>query len=547
MVTTKKFGRVTAMLLALVMLLTLVPFQSFAAGVPAEDLVLKDGVTVALSSDMTEDQVKKALFDALVENPEGANYQDYEWEYECEGKLTPGLTWGNKGWGSVDGFDSKHLLSTYVHPALKDNKDDTWPVRLAGTGSSVTISKVSSSTVNYNYDALMGSVLVNDAQVSGTVTGVSPAADLQFTVVPKEGYKVASVTVNGQAVEAVDGVYTVLPVATTDIDVTFVEDGTFYNVTVSAGEGVTVKMDGNVVSGDVKVAEGVEYTFEYVPDDNTSVKAVKLGEDDVTSDVAFANYVGTQKLTFTGDTTLAVESVAKSAQLVLTKTTEVPVAINADGSFNYDGIRANLISALIDKAQSIGVDFTAENVVFEQYVYYYTSSVFGDVQGVSQQWVSLEGTEEGPILGSFYHPISIGSNHLRIAFTGNDQFRPTDYIEFDVTLVDVGNAVIAVKENPTVTLTETTVGNIDYSTLKQDIFDAAIDTASSLPADLTLEDLELTVPENITESGKYSVTARYPGSVNYRETTVTFDVQVNVVKCPTADIALKADTVDRSS
>ncbi len=290
-------------------------------------------------------------------------------------------------------------------------------------------------------------------------------------------------------------------------------------------------MDGNVVSGEVKVAEGVEYTFEYIPDDNTSVKAVKLGEDDVTSDVSFANYVGTQKLTFTGDTTLAVESVAKSAELVLTETTEVPVAINADGTFNYDGIRANLISALIDKAQSIGVDFTAENVVFEQYALYYTA---GDVPGVSSQWVSLEGTEKGPILGSYYHPVAAGSNHLRVAFTGNDQFRPTDYIEFDVTLVDVGNAVIAVKENPTVTLTETTVGNIDYSTLKQDIFDAAIDTG----------DLELTVPENITESGKYSVTARYPGSVNYRETTVTFDVQVNVVKCPTADIALKADTVD---
>ncbi len=148
MVTTKKFGRVTAMLLALVMLLTLVPFQSFAAGVPAAaDLTLKDGVTVALSSDMTEDQVEKALFDALVENPEGANYQDYEWEYECEGKLTPGLTWGNKGWGFVDGFNSKHLLSTYVHPALKDNQDDTWPVRLVQRDGDTIVSQSNEVTI----------------------------------------------------------------------------------------------------------------------------------------------------------------------------------------------------------------------------------------------------------------------------------------------------------------------------------------------------------------------------------------------------------------
>ena len=184
MVTTKKFGRVTAMLLALVMLLTLVPFQSFAADVPAAaDLTLKDGVTVAISSDMTEDQIKKALFDALVENPEGANYQDYSWEYECEGKWA--ASWDNKTWGSVDGFTStKKILGvtyTYNHPALKDNQDDTWPVRLVqrdgdtivSQSNEVTITKVSSCTVNYNYELTQGSVYVNDAQVSGTVTGVS--------------------------------------------------------------------------------------------------------------------------------------------------------------------------------------------------------------------------------------------------------------------------------------------------------------------------------------------------------------------------------------
>ena len=389
MVTTKKFGRVTAMLLALVMLLTLVPFQSFAASVPATDLTLKDGVTVAISSDMTEDQVKQALFNALVENPEGANWQDYEWEYFCEGKMQWNGSWGEKTWVSVNGYETGGgYFSNRIYDALKVKETpDTWPVRLAGGTQEVTIATVSSCTVNYNYDALMGSVLVNGAQVSGTVTGVSPAAEIQFTVVPNDGYKVASVTVNGEAVEAVDGVYTVLPVATTDINVTFEEEGTFYNVAVTAGDGVTVKMNGREVSGNVKVAEGVEYTFEYTPNDSTSVKAVKLGAEDVTSDVAFASYVGTQTLTFTGDTTLAVETVAKSAELVLTDTAEVPVAINADGSFNYDGIRANLISAMIDKAQSIGVDFSAANVTIEQYTKYYTS---GDVAGVSSDWVPLE-------------------------------------------------------------------------------------------------------------------------------------------------------------
>ena len=539
MVTTKKFSRVAAMLLALVMILTLVPFQSFAAEVPVENLTLKDGVTVAISSDMTEDQVKQALFNALVSNPEGANYQDYEWEYYGEGNRQAFPTeWGNAAWVSVNGYESGGgYFNNYIYPALKDKANETWRVRLAGATQEVTITKVSSCTVNYNYELTQGSVLVNDEQVSGTVTGVSPAADLQFAVVPKDGYKVASVTVNGEAVEAADGVYTVLPVATTDISVTFEEDGIFHSVAVSAGEGVTVKMNGLEVSGDVKVAEGVEYTFEYVPDDNTSVKAVKLGEDDVTSEVSFANYVGTQKLTFTGDTTLAVESIAKNAELVLTETREAGIVINADGSWNYDGIRANLIDALIDKDQSIGVDFSAANVTIEQKAQRY----FGTGTPVVNtfDWVPLEGRKRD---ADWNNPVAVGSNHLRIAFNGNAQYRPTDYIELDVTLVDVQKSVIALRENPVVTINETSNGVFDYTDLEQKVFDAAIDAENSLPSGLTLEDIELTVPE-VTATGDYDVTAKYPGSTSYYASEVTFKVHFDVVKLPAANIVLKNNTV----
>lgn len=541
MVTTKKFGRVTAMLLALVMLLTLVPFQSFAAEVPATDLTLKDSVTVAISSDMEDDQINKTLFDALVENPGDANYQDYSWEVYGSAKSDP--LWNTESrWVSFTeggNWTVKRGLITYKYnvKAVKLSGDDDYKVRLAGGTQEVTITKVSSCTVNYNYDASQGTVLVNDAQVSGTVTGVSPAADIQFTVVPKEGYKVSSVTVNGEAVEAADGVYTVLPVAATNINVTFEEDGTFYDVTVNAGDGVTVKMDGIEVSGDVRVKEGAEYTFEYIPNDSTSVKAVKLGAEDVTSAVSFANYVGTQKLTFTGDTTLAVESVAKSAQLVLTDVREAGIVINADGSWNYDGIRANLIEALIDKAQSIVVDFSAANVTIEQKAQRYFDT--GTPVVNTFDWVPLEGRKRD---ADWNNPVAVGSNHLRIAFNGNDQYRPTDYIELDVTLVDVQKSVIALKENPSVTINETSNGAFDYADLEQKVFDVAIDAENSLPSGLTLEDIELTVPE-VTATGDYDVTAKYPGSTSYYASEVTFKVHFDVVKLPAANIVLKNDTV----
>ena len=539
MVTTKKFGRVTAMLLALVMLLTLVPFQSFAADVPAAtDLTLKDGVTVAISSDMTEDQINKTLFDALVGNPGDANYQDYSWEVYGSSKSSPGLNTESRWVSFTEGgnWTSKHGLITYSYNVkpVKLSGDADYKVRLAGGTQEVTITKISSCTVNYNYDLAKGSVLVNDQPVNGTVTGVSPAAELQFTVAPKEGYKVSSVTVNGEAVEAVDGVYAVLPVATTDISVTFEEDGTFYTVAVNASEGVTVKMDGLEVSGDVKVAEGAEYTFEYVPDDNTSVKAVKLGEDDVTSEVSFANYVGTQKLTFTGNTSLTVESVAKNAQLVLTDVREAGIAINADGSWNYDGIRANLIDALIDKAQSVGVKFTQDNVEIK-YNYKITDPEDYDVlERGDTAWVWEE---------TFKEAVENNRVKISIVFKGNEQFRPTDVQYVNVTMVDVQNSVIALKENPVVTINETSNGVFDYTDLEQKVFNVAIDAESSLPSGLTLEDIELTVPE-VTATGDYDVTAKYPGSTSYYASEVTFKVHFDVVKLPTADIALKADTVD---
>ena len=513
MVKTKKFSRIAAMLLALVMLLTVVPFQSFAAEVPAEELVLKDGVTVAISSDMTEDQVKKALFDALVENPNGANWQDYEWEYYCEGKHTVWGAYDNPTWGSIFGFQSskKIALTThyYNHPALKDNSDDTWDVRLAGTDKSVNITKVSSCEVTYNYDALQGSVLIDGAQVSGTVTGLSPAKTVYFTVAANAGYEVESVKANGVELKDDNGVYSFVPVASTSIDVTFKSVGTLYNVTIAAGEGVNVTLNGTPVSGTVEVSADEKYTLVYTPDENTSVKSVKLGDDDVTADVSFTNYVGTQYVTFAGDTTLTVETISKADEFVLTDTREVGIVINADGSWNYDGIRANIIDALVDKAQSVGVDFTQDNV---EITYWNCGRLFGEY--VSLDWSNSTG-EFFDGLKTFKDAVADGTVNLRLYFKGNDQFRPTDYVYADyVTFDDVQTSVIAIKEAPVVVLEESKPGIIDYTNLEKKVYDAAIDAENSIPQNMKFEDMKFTIPE-IKESGTYQVTAKYLGSTSY--------------------------------
>ena len=74
----KSAGKLTALVLTIIMLMSLVPFQAFAAD--NEAVQLRDG-TAFITADMTEEQVKAELFTALVANPEGKDAQSLNWEY----------------------------------------------------------------------------------------------------------------------------------------------------------------------------------------------------------------------------------------------------------------------------------------------------------------------------------------------------------------------------------------------------------------------------------------------------------------------------------
>lgn len=138
---TKKTGKLTAIILAVVMLISMIPLQGFAS-TPDEKLQLKNG-TAVITSEMSNEEVKEALFKALVSNQEGKDAQSLEWEYYCQGKN--GLL-KNDAWGSVNGFTSKKLLTNYSHPALKDNASGKYSIRLAGDESTqVTVTKKSSA------------------------------------------------------------------------------------------------------------------------------------------------------------------------------------------------------------------------------------------------------------------------------------------------------------------------------------------------------------------------------------------------------------------
>lgn len=94
--------------------------------------------------------VKESLGQALVANADEVDLQSLEWEYYCEGKDTSTGWTTNEAWGSVNGFTSEKkgvfVTTTYTHPALADNSDGSYQVRLAGTDAEVTLTKAAKNS-----------------------------------------------------------------------------------------------------------------------------------------------------------------------------------------------------------------------------------------------------------------------------------------------------------------------------------------------------------------------------------------------------------------
>ena len=179
--------------------------------------------TAVIPSNATPEQVNELLCKALVANADQVDAQKLEWEYYCEGESKTGLV-KNKAWGSINGFKSKTgnvIKVEYSHPALADNKDGDYQVRLAGdTGNGVTLTKAAklSSSITLhegcsvalpyhedatvNYDALRQSIFstvvasttpeltVNDVTIAYYATAATGAVgDLGKAWMPLEGGK----------------------------------------------------------------------------------------------------------------------------------------------------------------------------------------------------------------------------------------------------------------------------------------------------------------------------------------------------------------------
>lgn len=175
------------------------------AAVEQAGVQLQDG-TALIPANADDAAVKQALFDALVVNKEAVTKpQSLEWEYYCTGKN--GLL-TTDAWGSINGFTSEKKVvfvpTTFTHPALKDNADGSYKVRLAGTTAEVTLTKaakpsssitlkeggtaalVYNDDMSVNYDALRETIF--NAVVDSTTPELTLAdVTIEYYATPTTG------------------------------------------------------------------------------------------------------------------------------------------------------------------------------------------------------------------------------------------------------------------------------------------------------------------------------------------------------------------------
>ena len=151
--TGKRLQRLLACLLAVLLLSQVGAFLPAARA--AGGYTLQNGSAI-IKPGMSDGEVNRALtralvvgFDQMSEADQNALLDRLQWEYYCEGKDTKTGLIKHSDWGKIGGFESEtsvgkswyKVTTYYKHPALAENSDGNYNVRVQGTQAAVTLTK----------------------------------------------------------------------------------------------------------------------------------------------------------------------------------------------------------------------------------------------------------------------------------------------------------------------------------------------------------------------------------------------------------------------
>lgn len=408
----------------------------------AQEPQLQNG-TAVIPASSTKDEVEEILNKTLIANYETVDTQDFHWEYYCTGKN--GLL-TNDAWGSIDGFTSEKKVvfvpTTFTHPALADNSDGNYQVRLEGTETAVTLTKAAklSSSITLNEGCTVKLPYNEDMSVN-----YDELRRLIFENV------VESTTPEGLTLD--------------DVTIEYYATAT----TGSLGDAGKVWMP----------LEGGEGKVLGIP---VQYPAISAGEQKIR-----ISYAGTDTIYGTSaemDVTIAERP---EAEIELNQGCTVKLPYTEEITVDYSALREQIFNTVVKSSKPA---LTVDDVTIE----YYATAKTGSVGELGKAWMPLEGGTKNALS---YPAISAGEQNLRLVWGGSQEYAPTT-VEFTLTVADREQLQFNLNEGPyEVGMAFADDQSYDYKATAEAIYNAVV--ASTSPIALSAD--EVTVEYNADPTG----------------------------------------------
>ena len=533
--TGKKLQRVLACLLAVLLLSQVGAFSPAVFAADSSGYTLHDG-TAVIPAGTSAGDVNRILAAALVEGFDQMTAEEQDaivnkgFEYQCH--FMKGSAPSLKSyWGSVAGGTTKKeglgkLSVEYTCPALADNKDGDYKVRLAGTTAEVTLTKaekLSSSialkegvsiALPYNEDGTLNADALRAAIFAQVVENTTP--ELMVSNVTIEYYATAesgSAGNIGKEWMPLEGgtkdllTYPAISAGDQQIQISFKGDDTYKASSETTTVTFTERADSHIVlkSGQ-KVA--LPYTDATTVDFDALRAAIfqQVVSEDTTPVLTTENTEIKYKFTFgltdtwvdlTGGTIAPAVS-AKSYEIQISfkgddaykassETTTVTfterpgieavtkenptfkLAFTADGEAIYDNIRQQVWDAVV---VSTNPALTVDDVTIE----YYATAESGSLGSTGKEWMPLEGGTKDWLT---YPAIGEGTQEVRITWGGSKDYAAWQW-KGNVAVTGRADAPFRLKEGVTEGMTVAMVYNrdqsINYEATAQALRDALLES-----------------------------------------------------------------------
>ena len=427
--TGKKLQRVLACLLAVLLLSQVVAFSPAVFAADSSGYTLHDG-TAVIPAGTSAGDVNRILAAALVEGFDQMTAEEQQaildkgFEYYCEGKN--GLQ-KNSDWGLVGGFQSKTetklpfvptITTYYDHPALADNKDGDYKVRLAGTTAEVTLTKAEKRSSSITLK--QGATIALPYKEDGT---------LDFDALRERIFD--------QVVESTTPELTVK-----DVTIKYFASLTTGSVTEKDKKWVSLE-------GESKIVAGKELGYP----------AISAGDQQIQ-----VSFKGDDTYKASSETTTVTFADRADSHIVLKSGQKVALPYTDATTVDFNVLRAAILQQIVDEGTTPSL--TAENTEIK----YYATATTGAAVGLGKNWAPLEG---GKVDGLNYPAISAGDQQIQISFKGDDTYKASSETT-TVTFTERPGIEAVTKENPTFKLDFTADGAAIYDNIRQKVWDAVV-------------------------------------------------------------------------